>query len=115
MLLAAFKHGPLQEVRSVCEEFSKEGLVNFPSGIAFTFWEQYLHLSSNLLQAICVITLAVFCVISIILFNPWAAGNALKFSFQVESFSIHKCFVFWKFLAFFRLSEIFLCSMTMIV
>lgn len=64
----------IKEIRAICDMYAEEGLPNFPSGIAFTFWEQYLHLSSNLLQAICVIALAVLCVISIIIFNPWAAS-----------------------------------------
>ncbi|KHN71235.1 Protein patched -like protein 1 [Toxocara canis] len=64
----------IKEIRAVCDKFANEGLPNFPSGIAFTFWEQYLHLSSNLLQAICVIAFAVFFVISLIICNPWAAG-----------------------------------------
>ncbi|VDK43168.1 unnamed protein product [Anisakis simplex] len=64
----------IKEIRAVCDKFTSEGLPNFPSGIAFTFWEQYLHLSSNLAQAICVIAFAVFFVISIIICNPWAAG-----------------------------------------
>lgn len=64
----------IKEIRKVCDDYAANGLPNFPSGIAFTFWEQYLHLSSNLLKAICVIALAVFFVISVIIFNPWAAG-----------------------------------------
>ncbi|MCP9261435.1 Protein patched-like protein 1 [Dirofilaria immitis] len=67
----------IKEIRIICDEFSVDGLPNFPAGVAFTFWEQYLHLSSNLFQAICVIAFAVFCMISIILCNPWAAGIIL--------------------------------------
>ncbi|VDN02911.1 unnamed protein product [Thelazia callipaeda] len=64
----------VKEIRAICDEFTAEGLNNFPSGVAFTFWEQYLHLSKNLFEAICVIALAVFFVISVIICNPWAAG-----------------------------------------
>lgn len=39
-----------QDIRSVCDKFAEQGLPNFPQGIAFTFWEQYLHLNGNLLQ-----------------------------------------------------------------
>lgn len=46
---------------------------NYPQSIAFTFWEQYLDLNVNLMKAIGVISFAVFCVISVLLFNPWAA------------------------------------------
>ncbi|PIO65171.1 patched family protein, partial [Teladorsagia circumcincta] len=68
---------PLKEIRSTCDRFVEEGLPNFPQGIAFTFWEQYLHLNGNLLTAIGIIAFAVFVVISILLFNPWAALNIL--------------------------------------
>lgn len=36
-----------------------------------------MHLSSNLMRAIGVIALSVFCVISFILLNPWAAGISI--------------------------------------
>lgn len=82
----------IQEIRAICDKYTDAGLDNYPSGgfliffknpycnctnfsgIAFTFWEQYLDLNKNLVIAIGIIALAVFCVISIILFNPWAAG-----------------------------------------
>ncbi|VDN28481.1 unnamed protein product [Gongylonema pulchrum] len=32
------------EIRSICDRYTDMGLPNFPSGIAFTFWEQYLYL-----------------------------------------------------------------------
>lgn len=63
----------IKDIRSVCERFTDQGLPNFPQGIAFTFWEQYLFLTGNLMQAISIITISVFCVISVLLFNPWAA------------------------------------------
>uniref|UniRef100_A0A1I7YH77 SSD domain-containing protein n=1 Tax=Steinernema glaseri TaxID=37863 RepID=A0A1I7YH77_9BILA len=64
----------IKEIRSICEEYQLLGIDSFPHGIAFTFWEQYLHLNENLINAIGVIALAVFCVISFLLFNPWAAS-----------------------------------------
>ncbi|CAD6192019.1 unnamed protein product [Caenorhabditis auriculariae] len=67
----------IEDIRGVCKRFSDHGLPNFPQGIAFTFWEQYLYLTGNLMQAIGIITLAVFVVISILLFNPWAAAMVL--------------------------------------
>ncbi|VDK88918.1 unnamed protein product [Litomosoides sigmodontis] len=63
----------IREIRSICDRYTELGLPNFPSGIAFIFWEQYLSLRWNLLVAICVITSAIFIVISILIFNPWAA------------------------------------------
>ncbi|TMS35883.1 hypothetical protein L596_003176 [Steinernema carpocapsae] len=64
----------IKEIRAVCEKYHEMGVDSFPHGIAFTFWEQYLHLHYNLIKAIGVIALAVFCVISVLLFNPWAAS-----------------------------------------
>ncbi|EFO85708.1 CRE-PTC-1 protein [Caenorhabditis remanei] len=64
----------IKEIRDVCERFNELKLPNFPQGIAFTFWEQYLFLTGNLMQAISIITISVFCVISVLLFNPWAAA-----------------------------------------
>ncbi|VDN24577.1 unnamed protein product [Gongylonema pulchrum] len=63
----------IREIRSICDRYTDMGLPNFPSGIAFTFWEQYLYLSWNLFVAICVIACSVFIVISVLIFNPWAA------------------------------------------
>uniref|UniRef100_A0A1I7XDY1 SSD domain-containing protein n=1 Tax=Heterorhabditis bacteriophora TaxID=37862 RepID=A0A1I7XDY1_HETBA len=40
----------IEDIRSVCDRFNEQGLPNFPQGIAFTFWEQYLHLTGNLLM-----------------------------------------------------------------
>ncbi|PIC47712.1 hypothetical protein B9Z55_006965 [Caenorhabditis nigoni] len=63
----------IEEIRAICEEYTERGLPNYPSGIAFTFWEQYLSLRFNLFMAILIIAAAVFTVISILMFNPWAA------------------------------------------
>ncbi|CAJ0963608.1 unnamed protein product, partial [Mesorhabditis belari] len=63
----------IEEVREVCENYTSHGLSNFPSGIAFTFWDQYLELRWNLFIAICYIAFAVFVVISVLMFNPRAA------------------------------------------
>ncbi|VDM38310.1 unnamed protein product [Toxocara canis] len=63
----------IKEIRSICDRYTENGLPNFPIGIAFTFWEQYLHLSWHLFLAICTIAASVFLVISILIFNPWAA------------------------------------------
>jgi patched 1 protein len=63
----------IKEIRAISEKYAAQGLDNYPQSIAFTFWEQYLDLNWNLLKAIGVISFAVFCVISLLLFNPWAA------------------------------------------
>jgi len=63
-----------QEVRGVCERFERQGLPNFPEGIAFKFWEQYLTLRRHLLVALATVIGAVFVVISLLLLNPWASA-----------------------------------------
>ncbi|KAI6228220.1 Protein patched-like protein 1 [Aphelenchoides besseyi] len=67
----------IKEIRAICENYTHAGVPNHPSGIAFTFWEQYLDLNRNLVYAIVVISFAVFCVVSIMLFSPWAAACIL--------------------------------------
>ncbi|KAJ1374370.1 Protein phosphatase type 2C 3 [Parelaphostrongylus tenuis] len=67
----------IEEVRAVCDAYTAKGLPNFPNGLAFTFWEQYLFLRWNLFCAICVIAFAVFAVISLLMFNPWAAAMVM--------------------------------------
>ncbi|CAD5209040.1 unnamed protein product [Bursaphelenchus okinawaensis] len=63
----------IKEIRAISDNYTHSGLPNHPSGIAFTFWEQYLDLNYNLVKAITIISIAVFIVVSILLFNPWAA------------------------------------------
>ncbi|KAI1727848.1 patched family domain-containing protein [Ditylenchus destructor] len=64
----------IREIRKICDEYSDNGLPVFPIGIPFTFWEQYLHLTIHLFEAIVIIAIAVLAVISVIIFNPWAAA-----------------------------------------
>uniref|UniRef100_A0A0N4ULA9 SSD domain-containing protein n=1 Tax=Dracunculus medinensis TaxID=318479 RepID=A0A0N4ULA9_DRAME len=52
----------ITEIRSICERYNEIGLPNFPSGLP---WHLFL--------AICVIASSVFIVISMLIFNPWAA------------------------------------------
>jgi len=58
----------------VSEKYAGLGLPNFPEGIPFTFWEQYVRLSHNLLVCLCLITAAVFIVITLLLMSPWTAA-----------------------------------------
>uniref|UniRef100_A0A0K0E695 SSD domain-containing protein n=1 Tax=Strongyloides stercoralis TaxID=6248 RepID=A0A0K0E695_STRER len=64
----------IKEVRAICSRYTELGIDNFPSGIAFVFWDQYLNLNITILKAIGIITFAVFIVITILLFNVWAAA-----------------------------------------
>lgn len=62
-------------VRSLIENFEKTTPVRaYPNGYPFLFWQQYITLRFWLfISLICVIA-AVFLVLSLVLFNPKAAG-----------------------------------------
>ncbi len=62
------------QVREICDKFEENGLPNFPNGIPFTFWEQYIGLRSYILIALGASLLAVFLVVSLVLMSPWAAA-----------------------------------------
>lgn len=68
MLLSYF-----QSVRTICDEFSAAGVPNYPSGIPFIFWEQYIWLGEHLLIAVAIVLSASFVVMAVILCNFWAA------------------------------------------
>ncbi|PFX16833.1 Protein patched-like 1 [Stylophora pistillata] len=63
----------IKSVRALCEEFEKAGLPNYPSGIPFIFWEQYIWLGEHLLTAVAIVLSASFVVMAVILCNFWAA------------------------------------------
>lgn len=63
----------LQEIRSISEDYEVRGLSNFPDGIPFTFWEQYIKLKWNIGIATVAIIAVVFVAISILLMNIWTA------------------------------------------
>lgn len=60
-------------MRSLCQKFEERGLPNFPSGIPFLFWEQYLGLRQSLGLALLCALAAVFLVVAVLLLNLWAA------------------------------------------
>jgi len=63
-----------QEVRTICESFADaRGLPNYPHGVIFTFWEQYVRLRFYLAMAAVAALAAVFITLAIILFNIVAA------------------------------------------
>jgi patched 1 protein len=64
----------IKEIRAICDRYTEDGLSVFPTGIAFTFWEQYLLLTWYLFLAIMTIATAVLVIISLIVFNPWVAA-----------------------------------------
>lgn len=62
-----------QKVRSICDTYKEKGLPNYPSGIPFTFWEQYINLRFYLMLSLICVICGIFIVISLILMNPWMA------------------------------------------
>lgn len=62
------------QIRQICDDFTSRGLPNYPSGIPFTFWEQYIHLRFYLMLALLCILLVTFIVLSVVLVNPWLSG-----------------------------------------
>ena len=63
----------LQNVREICDRFSADGLPNYPSGVPFTFWEQYIWLRRQIYIAISIALAVSFVVMAVMLFNIWAA------------------------------------------
>ncbi|XP_068727610.1 protein patched homolog 1-like isoform X2 [Montipora capricornis] len=64
----------IKNVRAICDKFSADGLPNYPSGVPFTFWEQYIGLREQILLAIGISLGVSFVVVSAMLFNIWAAA-----------------------------------------
>lgn len=50
------------------------GVVSYPSGYPFLFWEQYIGLRHWLLQAISIVLACTFLVCTLLLLNPWTAS-----------------------------------------
>lgn len=77
-------------MRSICKKFEDRGLPNFPAGIPFTFWEQYLKLRFFLFLALACVLVAVFLVLCVALMSIWAATlSALVLaSIVVELFGV---------------------------
>lgn len=63
----------INSVRNICTKFEGKGLANFPTGIPFIFWEQYIHLRPLLTLALACALGAVLIVVGILLLNIWAA------------------------------------------
>ncbi|CAH1772357.1 unnamed protein product, partial [Owenia fusiformis] len=63
----------IKQIRTICDTYVAKGLPTYPSGIPFTFWEQYLNLRFYLMLSLICVLGAVFMVITFILMNPWAA------------------------------------------
>jgi len=63
----------IAQVRAICARFEERGLPNFPSGIPFLFWEQYLGLRRGLALALAAALAAAFLLSAILLLNLWGA------------------------------------------
>lgn len=63
----------IEQVRGICKKFEDRGLPNFPAGIPFTFWEQYLKLRFFLFLALACVLVAIFLVVCVSLMSIWAA------------------------------------------
>lgn len=64
----------LQDVREICDKYAEEGLSNYPSGVPFTFWEQYIWLRRQIIIAISISLAVSFLAMAMLLFNIWAAA-----------------------------------------
>lgn len=62
------------QIREICDDFTSRGLPTYPSGIPFTFWEQYIHLRFYLMLALLCILVVTFIVLSVALVNPVLSG-----------------------------------------
>ncbi|KAI9550392.1 putative hedgehog receptor patched [Daphnia sinensis] len=67
----------IEQVRGICKKFEDRGLPNFPAGIPFTFWEQYLKLRFFLFLALACVLVAIFLVLCVSLMSIWAATVAV--------------------------------------
>ena len=67
------KYSFFQVVREHCESFANKGLQNFPTGLPFTFWEQYIYLHGYLWMAVGIVLVATLTVLTISFMNLWAA------------------------------------------
>lgn len=64
----------IKEMREICDTYTDRGLPNYPNGIPFTFWEQYIKLRLYLSLAILCILVVTFIVLTVVLMNPWLAS-----------------------------------------
>ncbi|XP_037825541.1 protein patched [Lucilia sericata] len=63
----------ISHIRDLSVRFESRGLPNYPSGIPFIFWEQYMTLRSSLSLILCCCMVAAFVLVSILLLSIWAA------------------------------------------
>jgi hypothetical protein len=69
-----YNFGTFQAIRDICDTYTDRGLPNYPSGVPFTFWEQYINLRFYLALSILCILMVTFVVLTLVLLNPWLAS-----------------------------------------
>lgn len=72
----------IRKIRVICETFVEKGLPNFPRGIPFTFWEQYINLRFYLMLAMICVLGGIFLVLTMVLMNPWVAIIVVSYANQ---------------------------------
>ncbi|XP_058979496.1 protein patched-like isoform X1 [Musca domestica] len=60
-------------IRELSMRFESRGLPNYPSGIPFIFWEQYMTLRSSLAMILSCCVVVAFVLVCILLLSIWAA------------------------------------------
>ncbi|RWS17150.1 protein patched-like protein, partial [Dinothrombium tinctorium] len=75
----------IQEIRSICKKFEDKGLPNFPTGLPFVYWEQYVQLRWYLLASVIFVFAVVFLVVCLFLVNFWAAALIIVVLFIIVS------------------------------
>ena len=63
----------IDEIRNVCDKFTKKGLNNFPTGLPFIFWEQFVNLKLFLSVSILFTFSFVFLISFFTFFNIWSS------------------------------------------
>ncbi|XP_057338181.1 protein patched isoform X2 [Microplitis mediator] len=63
----------IRNVRQLCNKFGELGLPNFPYGIPFIFWEQYMNLRQWLMVALATAIGSNVLINGVLLLNVWAA------------------------------------------
>ncbi|XP_061399904.1 protein patched [Musca vetustissima] len=63
----------IAHIRDLSMRFESRGLPNYPSGIPFIFWEQYMTLRSSLAMILSCCIIVAFILVCILLLSMWAA------------------------------------------
>ena len=64
----------IQEIRTICKVYEEKGLPNFPTGLPFKYWEQYIRLRLSLGASLIVAFAAIFVAFCALLVNCWASS-----------------------------------------